>query len=109
MSGTSRLALLLLPLAAAALVLSGCQPSAPTGDDSPSDTPAVSESPAPTEEPAGSTFTLPADCGAIASQVTLNQVFSGIDAREPADLVRAAPASAQKQLTCSWFTGDTTG
>jgi hypothetical protein len=36
-------------------------------------------------------------------------VFSGIDSRDPADLVRPAPASASKLLTCSWFTGDTTG
>ncbi|HTL41216.1 MAG TPA: hypothetical protein VL294_07065 [Pseudolysinimonas sp.] len=106
MSRSSRLALVLVPLAAATLALTGCQPSGPA---EPTDNPVVT--PSPTESaPAAATFTLPADCTAIASAVTLNQVFSGVDAVEASpDLVRPAPASAQKQLTCSWFTGDTTG
>jgi hypothetical protein len=107
MTRSSRLALVLVPLAAAALALSGCVPSAPVESPSASDVP--SESPTPTDEPAGPEFSLPADCGAIASQITLNTVFSGVDEREPGDLVRPAPASASKLLTCSWFSGDTTG
>ncbi len=103
----SRIALILVPLAAAALALSGCQPSAPT-PEGPSDSASPSGSATP-EEPAGPVFALPSDCGTIASQATLNSVFSGIDSRDPADLVRPAPASASKLLTCSWFTGDTTG
>jgi len=102
----SRIALIFVPLAAAALVLSGCLPAPAPAPTSESASP--SESPTP-EEPAGPVFALPADCGAIASQITLNTVFSGIDDREPADLVRPSPASASKLLTCSWFTGDTTG
>ncbi len=101
----SRLALILVPLAAAALALSGCQPPTPAPP---------SESASPERDHAsggarGPVFALPADCGAIASQITLNTVFSGIDDREPGDLVRPSPASASKLLTCSWFTGDTTG
>ena len=104
----SRIALILIPLTAAALALAGCQPTAPV-DDTPSESASPSESATPTEEPAGPEFSLPADCGAIASQITLNTVFSGVDEREPGDLVRPSPASASKLLTCSWFTGDTTG
>ena len=103
----SRLALA-LPLAAAALLLAACGPTAPVASPT-SDAPSPSVEPTPTEEPAGPAFTLPADCGSIASQITLNTVFSGVDEREPGDLVRPAPASASKLLTCSWFTGDTTG
>ncbi len=103
----SRIALSLIPLIAATLALSGCQPPSP-GPETPSQSASPSQSETP-EEPAGPVFALPADCGAIASQATLNSVFSGIDARDPADLVRPAPASASKLLTCSWFTGDTTG
>jgi hypothetical protein len=101
---TSRLPFLLIPVAAATLLLAGCQP---TGGGTPTDDPVVTESPTPTEAPAA--FTLPADCTAIASEATLNTVFADIDSREPADLVRPAPTSAEKQLTCSWFSGDTTG
>ncbi|MEO5920683.1 MAG: hypothetical protein ABIQ01_06010 [Pseudolysinimonas sp.] len=108
MTRSARIALIVVPLAFAALALTGCQPSDPV-DDTPSDTSEPSESATPTEEPSGPAFSLPVDCGAIASQITLNQVFSGIDERDPADLVRPAPASASKLLTCSWFTGDTTG
>jgi hypothetical protein len=107
MTRSSRIALVVIPLATAALLLTGCQPSPPV-EPSPSETaPAPSES--PSEEPAGPTFALPSDCTTIASQITLNTVFSGVDSREPGDLVRPAPASASKLLTCSWFTGDTTG
>jgi hypothetical protein len=104
----SRIALILIPLTAAALALAGCVPTAPV-DNTPSESASPSESATPIEEPAGPEFSLPADCGAIASQITLNTVFSGIDEREPGDLVRPSPASASKLLTCSWFTGDTTG
>ncbi|MEO8095272.1 MAG: hypothetical protein ABI632_10100, partial [Pseudolysinimonas sp.] len=112
MSRQTRTLALLLPLAAAALAvaLTGCQPTAPVGGDgsaSPSVVP--SDSAAPSEAPAGPVFALPADCTAIASQATLNQIFGQISSREPGDLVRSAPASAQKLLTCSWFEGDTTG
>ena len=106
MSRTSRIALLLVPIAAA-LVLAGCQPTVPISE--PTTDPVPSDTATSTPEPAGPQFALPADCGHIASQVTLNQVFSGIDSRDPADLTRPAPSSAQKQLTCSWFSGDTTG
>ncbi len=109
MTRPSRIALLLIPLAAATLALTGCQPSAPVDESPSSESPSPSESATPTAEPAGPTFTAPADCASIASQITLNQVFSGVDERSPGDLVRPAPASASKLLTCSWFTGDTTG
>jgi hypothetical protein len=102
MSRPSRLALLLVPLAAA-LALTGCAPSSPA----PTDDPVVSPEPTQSEAPAA--FTLPSDCSTIASADTLATVFDGIDSREPADLTRPAPDSATKQLTCSWFTGDTTG
>lgn len=104
----SRVALA-LPLAAAALMLAACVPTGGGASPSagPSDEPTVEVT--ATAEPSGPQFALPADCGVIASQITLNQVFSGIDSRDPADLVRPAPASASKLLTCSWFTGDTTG
>lgn len=106
----SRTAVLALSLAAAALMLSACGPTDPSPDPTVAEpTAGDSSTPTPEPEPAGPEFTLPADCGAIASQVTLNQVFSGIEARDPADLVRPAPASATKLLTCSWFSGDTTG
>jgi hypothetical protein len=109
MTRLSRIALLVIPLAAATLALTGCQPPTPQ-DDSPSESSAPSESPSPTEEPPpGPAFALPSGCDTIATQITLNQVFSGIDEREPGDLVRPSPASASKLLTCSWFTGDTTG
>ena len=108
MTRSSRIALLLLPLAVASLALAGCGPTTPPSSDG-GDSAAPSPSVEPTEEPAGPVFALPADCGAIASQVTLNQVFQGVDPREPGDLTRPAPASASKLLTCSWFTGDTTG
>lgn len=108
MTRSTRIALVLLPLAAAALALSGCQPTTPVAEP-PSESASPSESATPSEEPSGPQFSLPADCGSIASQITLNTVFSGIEEREPADLVRAAPESATKLLTCSWFTGDTTG
>jgi hypothetical protein len=105
---SSRLVLLAIPLAAAALLLAGCQPTTPAPDPTAAGpTPTASET--PESAPAGPEFALPSGCGTIASQATLNSVFSGIDDREPADLVRPAPASADKLLTCSWFTGDTTG
>ncbi len=107
MTRPSRIALIVIPLAAVALALTACLP--PTPEPSPGETTAPSESATPTEEPSGPTFTQPADCASIASQITLNQVFSGIDEQSPADLVRPAPASASKLLTCSWFSGDTTG
>ncbi len=103
----SRFAVVIVPLAAAALALSACQPVTPTPAP-PSESVSPSQS-TPPEEPAGPAFALPSGCDAIASQITLNTVFSGIDSRDPADLVRPAPASASKLLTCSWFTGDTTG
>jgi hypothetical protein len=106
----ARIATLAVPLVLLAFALTACNPgggSADPGTDEPSAI--ATETVEPTEEPAGPTFTVPADCTAIASQITLNQVFSGIDSRDPADLVRPAPASASKLLTCSWFTGDTTG
>jgi hypothetical protein len=109
MTRSSRIALLVIPLVAAALALTGCQPSTPDDDSPSSESASPSESATPTEEPSGPTFTAPADCASIASQITLNQVFSGVDERPPGDLVRPAPASASKLLTCSWFTGDTTG
>ncbi len=109
MTRSSRIALILAPAAFVALALAGCGPSAPGDDESPSASSSPSEPAAPTEEPSGPEFSLPANCGAIASQITLNQVFSGVDEREPGDLVRPSPASASKLLTCSWFTGDTTG
>lgn len=108
MTRSSRIALIVIPLAVAALALTGCQPTTPV-EDPPSESASPSESATPTEEPAGPVFSLPAGCGSIASQITLNQVFSGVDEREPGDLVRPSPASASKLLTCSWFTGDTTG
>jgi len=102
-----RIALILIPLVAAALALTACQPPTPTPTPtSASESPSESATP---EEPAGPVFALPSGCDAIASQITLNTVFSGIDDREPGDLVRPSPASASKLLTCSWFTGDTTG
>jgi hypothetical protein len=103
----SRIALILVPLAAAAIALTGCQPPAPA-PEAPSESSSPSGSASP-EEPTGPEFTLPSGCDTIASQITLNTVFSGIDEREPGDLVRPSPASASKLLTCSWFTGDTTG
>jgi hypothetical protein len=108
MTRSSRIALLLLPVAAAALVLAGCGPTTPPSGDG-GDSSAPSPSVEPTEEPAGPVFALPADCGAIASESTLNTVFGTVDAVDPNDLTRPAPASATKQLTCSWFAGDVTG
>lgn len=100
---------LIVPLLAAGLALTACQPG--TGDDSPS---GETESPKPTEtivpeEPAGPVFALPADCDQIASAATMSTVFGGVEQREPADLTRPAPASATKLKTCSWFAGDVTG
>jgi hypothetical protein len=109
MTRLSRIALLVIPLAAATLALTGCQPPTPVDDPPSSESASPSDTPAPPPPPPASTFTTPADCASIASQITLNQVFSGIDEQSPADLVRPAPASASKLLTCSWFTGDTTG
>jgi hypothetical protein len=109
MTRSSRIALLLLPLAAVALTLTACQPSTP-GDDSPGgESPKPTESVVPTDAPSGPAFSLPADCTAIASASTLNTVFSSVEAVDPNDLTRPAPASATKQLTCSWFAGDVTG
>lgn len=97
--------LLALPLLAAGLVLTACQPSAPDpGTDEPE--PTVSSEPT---EPSGPAFTLPADCDSIASAATLATVFGEVDAVDPADLTRPAPASAVTELTCSWFAGDVTG
>jgi hypothetical protein len=105
----SRIALIFVPLAAVALALSACQP--PAGTPTPAK-PSKTSSPSPSAEPPAPpapVFALPADCTKIASQITLNTVFSGIPSRDPAPLVRPAPASASKLLSCSWFTGDTTG
>jgi hypothetical protein len=105
----SRIALVLIPLVAAAITLSGCKPPTPTpsaSSESPSPSPSASQAP---PAPPAPVFALPADCTKIASQITLNTVFSGIPSRDPAPLVRPAPASASKLLSCSWFTGDTTG
>jgi hypothetical protein len=105
----ARIAALAVPLAVLALVLTACNPggSPDSATDEPS--PAATETVEPTEEPAGPTFTLPADCTAIASAATLSTVFGQIDSRPPNGLTRPAPASAAKTLECSWFTGDTTG
>jgi hypothetical protein len=105
----SRIALVLIPLVAVAITLSGCKPPTPTpsaSSQSPSPSPSASQAP---PAPPAPVFALPADCTKIASQITLNTVFSGIPSRDPAPLVRPAPASASKLLSCSWFTGDTTG
>lgn len=99
-----RLALLAAPILGAALVLSACQPQAPAPEPT-----AVEPTPSVEPEPPGPVFALPADCDSIASAATLASVFGGVEGREPADLTRPAPASASKLLTCSWFTGDTTG
>ncbi|MCU1417303.1 MAG: hypothetical protein JWP32_1477 [Schumannella sp.] len=105
MTRSSRIALLLLPLAAAALTLAGCGPATPPSGDSAPPT----ASAGPTEEPSGPVFALPADCSAIASASTLATVFGEVEQVDPNDLTRPAPASATKQLTCSWFAGDVTG
>lgn len=106
MTRSARIALI-LPLVLSALALTACQPGAPAGE-SPSAVPEPTETLAP-EEPAGPVFTLPADCDHIASGATLASVFGQVQPRDPADLTRPAPASATKQLTCSWFAGDVTG
>jgi hypothetical protein len=107
MARSSRIALLLPALAIAGLALTACAPSTPGGE---SPAPEPSETASPSEEPSGPAFALPANCDAIASEATLNNVFGEIDSRDPSpDLVRPAPSSASKLLTCSWFTGDTTG
>jgi hypothetical protein len=98
---------LVVPLAALALTLAACGPGTPP-DASPDETPKPTESVVP-EEPTGPAFALPADCDSIASASTLNTVFGAVSPRDPADLTRPAPASATKQLTCSWFAGDVTG
>jgi hypothetical protein len=89
------------------LALTACGPGAPTPQE-PGTEPAPTATTAP-EEPAGPVFALPADCDHIASAATLATVFGEVDPRDPADLTRPAPASATKQLTCSWFAGDVTG
>jgi len=93
------------------LPLSGCFPTgAPSSDGTTG--PSASTTAAPpssTPSPATPTFTLPASCTAIASASTLSTVFADVPSRPPGDLVRPAPASAKKLLTCSWFAGDVTG
>jgi hypothetical protein len=98
---------------AAALALAGCTPGTGTpsseganGTGSPSASAETTPSATPKPAPA---FALPANCSAIASTATLTTLFADIPSREPGDLTRPAPASAAKKLTCSWFTGDTTG
>jgi hypothetical protein len=106
MTRSARIALV-LPLVVAGLALAGCQPGTPV-DESPSSAPeptATDTSP----QPADPVFALPADCDHIASAATLATVFGLVESRDPADLTRPAPASATKQLTCSWFAGDVTG
>ncbi|CAN5364048.1 hypothetical protein BH11ACT3_BH11ACT3_09670 [soil metagenome] len=104
--------LVCLTVAVAAIALSGCTPG---GDPKPSDSSVAGETETPTptstatDEPAGPTFSLPSGCGTIASQATLNTVFSGVASRPANGLTRPSPASAVKALECSWFTGDTTG
>jgi hypothetical protein len=104
MARRTRIALA-LPLLLAGLALSACQGTPPT----PTEDPGATLTAEPTEEPAGPVFALPADCEHIASAATLASVFGEVDSRDPADLTRPAPASASKQLTCSWFAGDVTG
>jgi hypothetical protein len=94
---------------ATAFLMSGCTPGTPSPDHSGSHAPSSSATPSATSTPAAATFTLPADCTAIASAATLTSLFADIPSRPPADLTRPAPASATKELTCSWFAGDTTG
>lgn len=101
----SRVALLVLPLLVGAVALAGCQPTAPAPE--PVDPQPTESEVAP--EPEGPVFALPADCASIASAATLSTVFGMVDAVDPADLTRPAPASATKQLSCSWFAGDVTG
>ena len=100
---------------AAVLALAGCTPGtvapSPDGSSSPSASAGSTDSPTPSVSaaPAAPTFKLPANCAGIASAATLNTIFSGVPSRPPGDLIRPAPSSASKKLTCSWFTGDTTG
>lgn len=95
------------------LALTGCTPGTGTPSSSSgassSGTSTPSASASTTPPPATPTFTLPADCTAIASTATLTAIFSNIPSRTPGDLTRPAPAGATKNLTCSWFAGDTTG
>ena len=97
---------------AAAFALAGCTPGVGTpsseGTSSPSGSP-ESSTPSATPEPAAATFSLPADCSAIAAPSTLATVFAGVPSRPANGLTRPAPASASKSLECSWFAGDTTG
>lgn len=115
---SARSAVLVGVALATMLALAGCTTGARTPSSehssSPSkstvtDTPSESDTPSASTKPAAPTFVLPANCAAIASTATLNAVFSGVPSRPPGDLTRPAPASASKKLTCSWFTGDTTG
>ncbi|HWM33441.1 MAG TPA: hypothetical protein VNR36_04295 [Pseudolysinimonas sp.] len=99
-------ATLILPLVLAGLALTACGPGFPVSDPAPDPQPTESSTP---PEPAGPVFALPADCDEIASAATLASVFGMVEPRDPADLTRPAPASATKQLTCSWFAGDVTG
>lgn len=92
---------------AAALAMTGCAPGAPGPSGSSSGGSTGSTTPSATTPAAA--FTLPADCSGIASSATLTTLFSDIPSRAPGDLTRPAPAASTKLLTCSWFTGDTTG
>jgi len=105
----SRSAVLVSLAFAAALALTGCTPTTPGGGPSGSSTSGGTSTPSASSTPATATFTLPADCTAIASAATLTTLFADIPSRAPADLTRPAPASSTKKLTCSWFAGDTTG
>ncbi len=93
---------------ATVLALAGCTPgtSTPSSDGTSS---TGAPSPSATAGPAAATFTLPADCSAIASAATLATVFANVPSRAANGLTRPAPASASKTLECSWFAGDTTG
>jgi hypothetical protein len=93
-----------------ALALVGCSPNGTAPSHSPGGTTTSgSSATAATPTQASAVFSLPAACTAIASTATLTALFADIPAREPGDLTRPAPASATKSLTCSWFSGDTTG
>ena len=95
---------------AAVLALAGCTPGSGTPSSEGSSGPSASTGPpSTTPGPAAATFTLPADCSAIASAATLATVFADVPSRPANGLTRPAPASASKSLECSWFAGDTTG
>lgn len=109
---STRPAILLCLAAATVLALTACTPGTPSSDHSGSGSAGAStaaSTPSTTPTPTGATFALPANCTAIASSATLTTLFADIPSREPGDLTRPAPTSASKQLTCSWFAGDTTG